>query len=96
MASKFFLEANDVVVNCDIARVIGMEPLALNKIESTLAGLLDFNFFVSTLDYNKVACILNEKVKDQADKETQASSTQCADRTEGTCRAFIHRRKFNS
>jgi len=97
LASKFFLEATDVVVNCDIARVLGMPTRTLNKIESTLAGFLDFNFFVSTLDYNRVAHLLNQKVKDQAkaDEETQASSTQC-DRIEGTRKAFLGKKKFNS
>ena len=98
LASKFFLEANEVVVNCDIARVLGMSPQTLNKCEYILSTLLEFNVFVSPLDYNRVACIFNQKVKAQSIKDNQtASSTQFGDKNQCfTQKAFLGRKKFNS
>ena len=83
LAAKFFLEANDVVVNCDIARVLGMSPQTLNLCEYKLSTFLDFDFFVSPLDYNRVACTFNQKVKAQAIKDNQtAASTQFGEKNQ--------------
>lgn len=73
-AAKFYCETEDVVVNVDIARLLGLgstiqEGLEmLNKMESSLIDLIDFNMFVSTVDYNKNQNIINERIKKQ--KET--------------------------
>lgn len=73
-AAKFYCETEDVVVNVDIARLLGLgstiqEGLEmLNKMESSLVDLIDFNMFVSTVDYNKNQNIINERIKKQ--KET--------------------------
>lgn len=73
-AAKFYCETEDVVVNVDIARLLSLgstiqEGLEmLNKMESSLVDLIDFNMFVSTVDYNKNQNIINERIKKQ--KET--------------------------
>ena len=67
LASKFYLETQDVVVNSDIARILTginhMSTHQLNKMELTMASLLNFEFYVSIFDYNRVANLLNVKVK---------------------------------
>lgn len=69
MAAKFYCETEDIVVNIDIARAIGLGSgildglQKLNAMEAKMLDLLDYNLFVSIKDYNKVQNFLNEKVK---------------------------------
>jgi len=69
LAAKFYCETEDIVVNIDIARAIGLGSgildglQKLNAMEAKMLDLLDYNLFVSIKDYNKVQNFLNEKVK---------------------------------
>jgi len=69
LAAKFYCETEDIVVNIDIARAIGLGSgildglQKLNAMEAKMLDLLDFNLFVCIKDYNKVQNFLNEKVK---------------------------------
>lgn len=66
LASKFFCEGQDVVVNSDIARLLNYPPSKLNQMESTMIKLLDFNLYVSTLKYNNAANLINISVKNHS------------------------------
>ena len=46
LAAKFYCEGQDVVVNTDIARVLGQELEKLNSTEIKLASLFKFDLFV--------------------------------------------------
>lgn len=52
IAAKYYQEATEVVVNCDIARILHMKPGRLNQMERTLLALID-ELYVSIHDYNK-------------------------------------------
>lgn len=60
LATKFYCETEDVVVNSNIERLLfpaGSETL--NQMESTFADLIDFDLFVSLKDYNAEANKVN-------------------------------------
>ena len=40
IAAKYYLEATEVVVNCDIARVLYLQPSKLNRMEEALLPLI--------------------------------------------------------
>lgn len=73
IAAKYYLEANDVIVNCDIARLLYLCPERLNQMEESLLSLIIDQMYVSSYDYNKQACDLNKKIK-AFELETRASS----------------------
>ena len=68
LASKFYCETEDVVINSDIARLLAGSKNAtvnkLNEMEKTFASLIDFNLFVSTEEYNKEAGKLNTAISE--------------------------------
>lgn len=53
IASKYYLEATDVVVNCDIARLLYLAPARLNQVEEAMLPLIADLLYVSSHDYNK-------------------------------------------
>ena len=56
LAAKFYLEPSEVVVNCDIARLLQINHQQLNQMELTLIQVIDA-LYVSIHDYNKQASI---------------------------------------
>lgn len=76
IAAKYYQEATEVVVNCDIARILHIQPYRLNQMERILVSLID-QLFVSIHDYNKQACVFNKQIREQMvlDIETRASSS---------------------
>jgi len=40
LAAKYYMEATDVIVNCDIARLLYLQPERLNLMEKTLLPLI--------------------------------------------------------
>ena len=81
IAAKYYMETTDVIVNCDIARLLYLQPERLNSMEESLLSMIIDQLFVSSQDYNKQACELNKKIK-AFELETRASSTM--DQTEMT------------
>lgn len=59
IAAKYYQEATEVVVNCDIARILHIQPSRLNQMERTLLSFID-QLYVSIHDYNKQACVFNK------------------------------------
>jgi len=53
IASKYYMEATDVIVNCDIARVLYLQPERLNQMEQSILSLIVDEMYVSCKDYNK-------------------------------------------
>jgi NADH/NAD ratio-sensing transcriptional regulator Rex len=41
IAAKYYQEATEVVVNCDIARILHIQPYRLNQMERILVSLID-------------------------------------------------------
>lgn len=59
MATKFYMETQDVVFNSDIAILLeeslAARPDKVNSMELAFLELLDFNLYVSLQDYNSIA-----------------------------------------
>ena len=66
LAAKFYCETQDVVINGDVAKLLAKinktSSFNLNEMEATMAGLVDFNLFVTQQEYNKEASKLNLQV----------------------------------
>ena len=60
IAAKFYCETEDVVVNADIARFLSGGNLIadfewLNSLEEQILSFLDFDLYVSLLDFNRIS-----------------------------------------
>jgi hypothetical protein len=60
VAAKFYCETEDVVVNADIARLLCESTLVadvewFNSMEEQILALLDFDLYVSVLDFNRIS-----------------------------------------
>lgn len=76
LASKFYCETQDVVVNADISRFVVDSKIHkafdLDAMESSLCKVLDFDLFVSEQQYIKEAAKINTMIA-KSNEETQAS-----------------------
>ena len=82
LAAKYFCETEDVVVNIDICRMLGLKinnsfheaNKRLTSMELKLLSLMDWQIYVSPQDYNSAQHNFNAKIKqqkvDQLDQST--------------------------
>jgi hypothetical protein len=67
LATKFYCETTDIFVNADIARLLWtsgkLQPEKLNRMETALAQLIDYDLFVSPNEYNTESSKINQQIR---------------------------------
>ena len=72
LAAKYFCETEEVVVNLDICRMLGLKvngsfheaAKRLMSMELQLLSIMDWDIYVSPQDYNKAQHKFNSKIKE--------------------------------